>query len=450
MLAIKDTLTVEDALRHFTIATSLHSEFDCPLHVVQSLVDKLDSAYYRTDSTAIVEDRVYDYIKQYLAKVNPTDERLTRVGVPYDARELRNKVPLAVPMGSLDNTDGGIDGFEPWLASVREKFNAQPGSNTISIVPDFTICASLKVDGGSICASYKNGKLERVATRGNGTVGEDITANAVKFIGVPSTLSRPLTCEVRGEAILYKADFRDITERDFGCKFDEIDPAQLSNPRNVGNGALGRSDGADCERIRFMAFNIVTDERCYRHSDKCRLMQDLGFAVVPYKVCETTTDVVEFYNDIAGRRDDLPFEIDGLVVVLDRLDMQQAFITDDIKTQLRPKHSRAIKFPHRANTTIIEDVLITVGHTGAIIPTAVLKEARVGGVNVTHALLNNWDEIERLGIAIGDEVEIALMGDIIPKCLGVVKQAGSEAIYRCPECGFEGTVKEQELHHATA
>lgn len=420
--------TVEDALTHFKIAAQLHSEFDCPLSVVQALVDRADSAYYRQGLTPLMSDAEYDYLKTCLRKVSPNDERLTRVGVPYDASELRQKVKHTFPMGSLDNTDGGIDGLEPWYNSVCEKLGSKP-----------PICLSHKVDGASVRARYEDGKLVQVATRGNGSVGEDITANGSNFIGLPSVLNQPVTCDVRGEAILFKSDFRAICERDFGVPFDQIDPSAVSNPRNIGNGILGRSDGQDSNLLCFMAFNIVMDRDFESHSEKNKFMEELGFTVVSYGVCADVAEVRRQYDVVAAYRSTMAYEIDGLVVVLDPVSAQNHFITSDVKSQLRPKHSRAIKFPHKSNTTIIEGVTLTVGHTGAIIPTAKLREVRVGGVNVTNALLNNWDEIERLDVAIGDEVEVVLAGDIIPKIVAKVADGANRTPIaepdRCPVCG---------------
>lgn len=438
---MKPVTTVEDALKHFISAAAANANPNnlshIPLPVHQALVDRADSAYYRQGLIPLMTDAEYDYVKSVLKHRAPDDERLTRVGVPYDAAEMRNKVKHTFPMGSLDNTDGGINGFRAWYDGVCAVLGYRPA-----------ISISHKVDGASVRARYENGRLVQVATRGNGAVGEDITANGANFKGLPTILNQPVTCDVRGEAILFKQDFRDICERDHGCKFEEIEVDQLSNPRNIGNGILGRSNGLDSNLIRFMAFNLVMDHKFETHSEKLEHMEQFGFSVVQNTVCKTPEDVKNEYDYFAKQRDGLQYEIDGLVVVLDPIAAQEAFITDDVKSQLRPKHSRAIKFPNKSNTTIIEGVLLTVGHTGAIIPTAQLREVRVGGVNVTHALLNNWDEIGRLGIAIGDEVTVFLAGDIIPKCGPVVSHAGPEAIYRCPECGFEGTKKEQESHHA--
>jgi len=388
---------------------------------LSDLLDKADIRYYRPGLQPIMADSEYDLLKQKLQEIDPENERLTRVGSPYSIDDLRTKVTHNIPMGSLDNTDEGILGLQDWIDTLQKKLNHIPA-----------IFASLKIDGGSICATYQNGELVRVATRGNGEVGDDITANGVNFIDLPTQLPEPLNLDVRGEAILYKADFDEICDR------DQIPVADRSNPRNVGNGILGRDDGQDSDRLRFIAFNME-GESVPTEMAKMERLKALGFQPVPHKLCQGLDTFTAFYEGVIGKRDQLPFEIDGIVVVVNEIAQQQPFITKDIKTRLRPKYARAVKFPHKSNTTELIDVLLTVGHTRAIIPTAVLKEVRIGGVNVSHALLNNWDEIARLNIAIGDEVEVVLAGDIIPKVIRRVKVGTNRKPiaepHRCPACG---------------
>lgn len=416
---------------------------------IQLLIDKADQLYYRekqqsgTDPTLalcnpILTDEQYDALKSGLKELEPEDPRLTRVGIPYDAEELRDKVPHAIPMGSLDNTDDGILGYRTWYEKTCKVLKTE----------DAKILASLKVDGGSIRVRYEKGQLVEAVTRGNGEVGENITANAANFIGVPTVLPQQIDLDVRGEAILYVADFRNIRSRDLGRPFDEIPENERSNARNIGNGILGRDNGKDSDKIQFLAFNVYNGEDFVTEQEKFEFLKKIGFQPVPHRICVTPDDVEQFYSDTADSRSKLPFEIDGIVVVLNSLDQHQRFITDDAKSLLRPKYARAIKFPHKSNQTKLLSVDVTVGHTGAIIPTAILEETRIGGVNVTHALLNNWDEIERLGVALNDTVEVILAGDIIPKILRVVEQDTQRIMItepkRCPSCGEPTTRKRRQ------
>lgn len=394
----------------------------------QLIIDKSDSLYYRLGrlgSQPLLTDAEYDTVRKHLRSLNPTDHRLSRVGVPYSPSELSTKVKHALPMGSLDNTDDGIAGYAPWIQWVKDKLNT---------TEDVTILASLKIDGGSICATYKDGVLQRVASRGNGEVGENITANAVNFRWLPTVLPQPINAEVRGEAILYKKDFEEI------CK--DIPIKDRSNPRNIGNGILGRHDGTDSNKMRFMAFNIHSTDFDYdTEIDKLATLKQLGFTCVPHQKCHTIDDFNSFYQLTAQARDTLPFEIDGIVVVVNNFEQQEPLKSD--AHILRPKYARAVKFEAKCNSTKLTGVDITVGHTGAIIPTGTLDTVRVGGVNVSNVLLNNWDEIERLNVAIGDEVEVILAGDIIPKIVRVIDRPLNRMPITepktCPVCQSETT-----------
>ncbi len=400
---------------------------------LQQIIDRADQAYYR-GSGQIMDDAKYDRLKAKLKELNPEDERLTRVGLQYDPNELRTKTKHTIPMGSLDNIEGGIVGYNKWHQEICKKLEI---SNT-------DILASLKMDGSSIRARYEKGKLIEVVTRGNGEMGENITSNAAMFKHLPTILPYPVDVDVRGEAMLFNEDFRRICERDFDKPFEEIPESELSNPRAIGNGLLTRDNGIDSDKIRFIAFNVVfygdtCDFKVITELTKMQLLEGLGFQAVPHVLCVEPEEVHKFFNHTIGGRQTLPFWIDGVVITLNDFEYQNRFITDDIKSQMRPKYSRAIKPSSTFITTVLQGVKLSVGHTGAIIPTATLKEVRVGGVNVTSALLNNWDEIERLDIAIGDKISVFLAGEIIPKIEAVVEKSPDRIKIteptRCPSCG---------------
>lgn len=425
---------------HSLFATLTQAEYltaainELDLDSIRYVIDKADLAYYRT-GTSLISDEIYDALKQHLRRECPPDERNTRVGPPYSVDELRNKVTHSIPMGSLDNTDDGILGYPQWYESITKKIGTNP-----------SICVSPKIDGSSICATYVDGKLVRVASRGNGEVGEDITANACQFRGLPLHLPEKISCDVRGEAILFLADFHQIMEREHGKPFDQIPRDSISNPRNVGNGILSRDSGQDADKITFLAFNIVAPDQEYG-SEMAKLLhlKQLGISTVDHTVCDSIAELQSYYEKIVSVRDNLPYEIDGIVAVVDSIEQQQMFVTDDPKSLLRPKYARAIKLAHKSAITTVLGVEQTVGHTGAIIPTAILKTVRIGGVNVSRALLNNWEEINRLGVAIGDEVQVVLAGDIIPKIVAVVNRPTK--IYQCPSCDYVGDEDSQLAKH---
>ena len=280
---------------------------------IQLLIDKADQRYYREGQSELITDEQYDALRAGLKEHDPNDSRLTRVGVPYDVNELRDKVPHQIPMGSLDNTDDGIAGYEDWY---RKTCKALGVENT-------RIVASLKIDGGSLRLRYVKGRLVEAVTRGNGEVGENITANAANFIGVPTILPKEIDLDVRGEAVLYIADYQEIRSRDMGGRpFAEIPVKDQSNPRNIGNGIFGRDNGQDSERLRFIAFN-AHGEDCITEQVKFEYLCDLGFKPVPYRVCATIEEVKQFYDFTSDGRDKLPFEIDGVVVALNDLEQQK-------------------------------------------------------------------------------------------------------------------------------
>ena len=387
---------------------------------LQSTIDKCDVAYYRTETLSIMTDAEYDSLKRDLREQCPDDPRLTRVGPPYSAVEIGTKVPHKIPMGSLDNVDSGILGVAATYTSWCKKLD----------IIDLNIMMSLKIDGSSIVLNYDNGRLISATTRGNGIMGEDVTTNAALFHGVPTTLNQPVTCSVRGEAVLHKSDFEHIM---VGKSTDE-----LSNERNVGNGIIGREDGTNSDLIRFYAFNIVNGFHTTEQA-KYFTMEALGFTTVPHCVATSVVEIERFYHTILGTRTDLDFHIDGLVLVLNHVDHQLKFMTKDLKSQLRPKYAKALKFPVYSAITTVTNVTVTVGHNRVITPTLDVERVRCGGVFVDSVIVTNYDEIARQNVAIGDEVEIFLAGDVIPNLSRVVKNGINRIPILepsiCPSCG---------------
>lgn len=385
------------------------------LSYIRSMIDKADAAYYTLGShMPIMTDMEYDILKGELRKLDSEDIRLSRVGYPEEwAQGLRTKVVHNFPMGSLDNTDDGIDGVQPFL-----------DKNDLLNEP---MVLSHKVDGSSITASYVGGKLVRVTTRGNGIEGTVVTNNGVLFKNLPSTIDVTASLDVRGEAILFKKDFQKIAEND----------PDASNPRNVGNGIIGREDCTDSDKINFIAFDVKSADPVKGSTvnqlsmfNKFKLLSSCGFNVVSHKLLKGIGDITKYYESILQSRDELEYEIDGIVIMPDSYNTRMR-IQGDEEDRLRPKYARAIKFPHMFGITTVESVLITVGHTGAIIPTAQVSKVKVGGVHVSNVLLNNWNEIERLNVNIGDKVKVVLTGDIIPKITEVVEK-NSDGFYPEP------------------
>jgi len=406
---------------------------------LRSAIDRAAQLYYTPGCESSLSDDEYELLMGDLRALEPTDPRLTRIGVPYDSQNMREKRMHTIPMGSLDNTDNSIGGFAPWYDRVSALLGYDPADQLKEAA---SVNVSLKMDGNSVALSYENGVLTEAISRGNGEVGESLTANAVKWIGVPTTLPTAFTGTVRGEAILFLAEFK---------KLKESNP-DLTNPRNVGSGILGRIDGTQNELVHFVAFNLVDPKVEFPSlSMKFKVLKAMGFESVRHISVRGTRDqivqrVVGYFDEIESKRDSLPFEIDGLVVMIDDMKLQKS-ITKDRKDELRPKYGRAVKFVTQKARTKVVGVTITVGHTGAIIPTADLAPVYVGGVTVDSALLNNWNENSEspsaAHVAIGDTVEVARQGDVIPKVVRIINRpADRQPILEpanCPECGAPTT-----------
>lgn len=402
---------------------------------LRSAVDRAAALYYVPGSQSDLTDAEYDVLVNRLRVMCPDDPRLTRVGVPYSREELRTKTPHTIPMGSIDKTDGGIAGFERWYRGILDKLGLQRAD----------LHVSLKMDGSSVGCYYKNGLLSQVVSRGDGTQGENLTANAVKWIGLPTSLPIAFTGAIRGEAMLYKAGFDAINMA------EKVRPDQVSNPRNVGNGLLGRSDGKYNEHIRLVVFNLAGTNNTLTLGQKLAAVQRLGFdSVQSYLLKGSVEEVVaqfkQVHDTVFQNRDSLPFEIDGLVICLDDPKLQ-AQLTKEKQDALRPKYAVAVKFETYKNVTTVKGVTITVGHTGSIIPTAILEPVRVGGVMVSHVLLNNWnansDRPSAAHVKIGDKISVELAGDIIPKVVAVEESGFDSKVIveprMCPACGSPTT-----------
>lgn len=413
---------------------------------IQELRNKIAQAnqIYFNDGPLPVPDYVYDRWKAELRQLCPGDELLTQVGAPVASDRAGQEVRHRHPMGSLDNVYN-IEEFLAWHARRQADAGEEIRYNV-----------SFKMDGGSVALFYDRGRLVCAATRGDGTTGENITANAARMKGVPQYVEvgeQPFTGSVRGEVMLFNEDWK------------TVDPEGTSNPRNLGNGISRRLTGEHAEYLTFVAFRLFNASgvpfdrnpgRFDRESGMLSTLHEMGFDPVSHLWDCTAQDVVDLYNHVQGQRsdnprvrawaarDDLPYEIDGLVVKCEPLVFQAKWD----RPERNPVTMVAFKFPPRGATTDLVDVTLTVGHTGAIIPTAVLKPVRIGGVTVSSALLCNWEEIQRLGVQIGDQVAVTRRGDVIPKIEAVVTPGADRKPIPeptvCPECGAPAARKGED------
>jgi DNA ligase (NAD+) len=302
--------------------------------------------------------------------------------------------------------------------------------------------AELKIDGLSLSIHYEDGLFVSGVTRGDGSRGEDVTANVRTIRSVPLKLRSNTgkvarEIEVRGEAYLSRKVFERIN-----AEREEEGEARFANPRNAASGAIRQLDPAMVakRRLEMFAYDMLAGERkpFATHWEALDWMESAGFRVNPNrKLCQSIDEVIEFCQSMESRRDDLGYEIDGLVVKVNSTLLQEEFGA----TGKAPRWAIAYKYAARQATTQVHDIIVQVGRTGALTPVAVLEPVQLGGVTVSRSTLHNEDEIERLGLRIGDWVLIERGGDVIPKVVKVVesKRTGKEKKFKlpaqCPVCG---------------
>ena len=340
------------------------------------------------------------------------------------------QVKHQVPMLSLDN----VFDEESYLAFYKRV------QDRLKTAEPLTFCCELKLDGLAVSLLYENGELVQAATRGDGTTGENITANVRTIRAIPLRLhgdNIPARLEVRGEVFMPQPGFEAMNEeaRRTGGKV-------FANPRNAAAGSLRQLDPRITAKrpLTFLCYGIgVLDggELPRSHYERLQQLKAWGLPVSDrVRVCTGSDEVVAFYRQVEADRPALGFDIDGVVVKIDSLDIQETlgFVAR------APRWATAFKFPAQEQITLVKDVEFQVGRTGAITPVARLEPVLVAGVMVSNATLHNADEIERLGLRIGDKVIVRRAGDVIPQVVGVVMEErpenAREVVFpaHCPVC----------------
>ncbi len=403
----------------------------------RKLVDTLNSyskAYY-VDDNPVVPDAEYDRLYRQLELIeqsNPNiiadDSPTKRVGgaTLSEFEQVTHRVPL-MSMGDIFNNAELID------------FDARMSSSAGQSVVEY--CAEPKLDGLAVSLIYKKGKLVQAATRGDGKIGENVTSNVMTIKAIPLKLTGdkvPDYIDVRGEVIMTRSGFNQWNERAraTGGKV-------FANPRNAAAGSLRQLDPKVTAKrpLAFFAYYVGECEGYDLPRDQYHrllALKELGFPVNSNIKCvKGLNGLKTFYEDILSRRETLNYDIDGVVLKINSLDTQEEMGF----TAKNPRWAIAYKFPPEEMMTKLLDVEFQVGRTGAITPVAKLNPVYVGGATVSSATLHNADEIERLGLKIGDMVIVRRAGDVIPQVSGVVKEKrdGTEKdiIFPkyCPECG---------------
>ena len=393
--------------------------------------------YYVLDNPEISDqeyDRLFDQLvaleKKYPQFVTP-DSPTQRVGAP-PLTEFKT-VRHGIPMLSL-NKAVTQEEFLDFDRRVRELSGA--GEKKI----DYT--AELKFDGLAVELVYTGGVFSQGSTRGDGYTGEDITLNLKTIKTIPlKLLSRkaeiPELLEVRGEVIMSKSEFDKLNQAR-----EEKGEQLFANPRNAAAGSVRQLDSKiTASRPLYMyAYGIGRVERAKlaNHWESVRYLKDLGLNVNQYlKLCESPDDVFEFYQEILKMRNDLDYEIDGIVIKVNDFKLQEKIG----ELSRSPRWAIAWKFPAQQEQTKILDIRVNVGRTGAVTPVAILKPVRVGGVTVSRATLHNEDEMRKKDVLIGDTVVVQRAGDVIPEVVKVItsRRTGKEKKFqmpdRCPVCG---------------
>ena len=326
------------------------------------------------------------------------------------------------PMLSLGNAYSPEE-FQAWDRRVRER----SGTDELAYI------AELKIDGLSVNLIYTDGLLEMGITRGDGRTGEVVTANVRTIRSVPLRLREAESIEVRGEIFLSLEAFDRLNE-----ERDHSGLSRFANPRNAAAGSLRQVDPAlVAERpLDFFAYTLLP-HRGSQGEDLERL-SGLGFKVNPLWIrCSSLEEVMEFFERWESERDQLDYEIDGVVVKVDSVALQEELGA----TAKAPRWAVAVKFPARQATTRLVDIRVQVGRTGALTPVAELEPVQLSGVTIQNATLHNEDEVARLGVRIGDRVLIERGGDVIPKAIKVVEASPDGRAFKmpetCPVCGSE-------------
>lgn len=386
--------------------------------------------YYVKDSPEI-SDAEYDRLMQELRQL---ESRFPELITPNSPTQRVGGEPLPaftrvrhrVPMLSLDNAYSESDLREFHLRVVQ----AAQGK-------DVNYVAELKIDGLAVSLTYEDGQLALGATRGNGTVGEDITANLKTIKSIPLVLRRPVSVTVRGEAYMPYTSFNKLNEAR-----QKAGESLFANPRNAAAGSLRQLDprlAAERELDCFIyALAQSSEELPGGHWQALEYLRELGFRVNPHaKLCKSIDEVIEFCRYWEHERSQLPYMIDGIVIKVNDLALQEQLGA----TTHHPRWAIAYKFPAEEARTKLLDIEINVGRTGSLNPTAILEPVQIAGTTVSRASLHNEDIIRAKGIRIGDTVIVRKAGDIIPEIVGVVEEerTGQEAPFampsECPECG---------------
>ncbi|MBZ9569606.1 NAD-dependent DNA ligase LigA [Patescibacteria group bacterium] len=410
---------------------------------IEKLRDEIqhhDYLYYVLDKPGI-SDAAYDSLKRELIELEKQfpefitpDSPTQRVGGPplEKFRKVKHKIPMLTLQDAMDKKE-----LADWQERIKKLM-------TLSEIEKLDYFAELKMDGLATSLIYKDGILFRAATRGDGFTGEDITQNVKTIRCIPlklrlKDLSKkykiPREIEIRGEIYMSKRAFKELNKEQ-----KKKGQSTFANPRNAAAGSVRQLNPKITARrkLEFFGYQLVTNLGQKTHQESHRLIRLLGIPENPFnRYCQHLEEAVRLHQKISKKRDKLAYEIDGIVINVNN---------DNLYNSLgivgkAPRGAIAYKFPGTEATTKVKEIIVQVGRTGKLTPVAILEPVRVGGVTISRATLHNADEIERLGVKIGDTVIVQRAGDVIPDIVKVLPElrTGKEKNFkmppRCPSCG---------------
>src|SRR6056297_1531425 len=395
-------------------------------------IRKHNHKYYVMDNPEI-SDYEYDQLLRELEELEnkypelkTEDSPTQRVG--GKPRDEFKKVEHNNPVLSLANA---FDDQE--LIDFDDRIKRNLNSNEYQYIVEH------KIDGLSAILRYENGTFTLGATRGNGRVGEDVTHNLKTIKSIPLKLRKEnIDIELRGEVFIRKDDFKKLNQ-----KRSDNDQSLFANPRNAAAGSIRQLDPKVAAKrpLSFIAYDLVnfenSEHQIDNHHQALEFLKELGFNINWYQSCENIEEVIKICENWVEKREEIDFEIDGLVIKVDQLDLREKLGN----TSKSPRWAIAYKFPAQQKTTKVKDIDVTVGRTGALTPNAVLEPVFLDGSTVSRATLHNEDEVKRKDVRINDTVLIQKAGDVIPEIVKVIKEerTGNEEKFEmpkyCPVCG---------------
>ncbi len=385
--------------------------------------------YYVLDRPEI-SDAEYDGLMQKLRDLEAAHPELVTPDSPSQRvggkpREGFVKVRHSSAMLSLDNVFNEAE-LRDFDRRVRQILGAAP----------YRYVAELKLDGLSMAVQYKDGSFRQAVTRGDGMVGEDVTENARTIRSLPLRIKTDLAqLEARGEVMMNSKAFERLN-----AERDRLGLSRFANPRNAAAGSIRVLEPqiTAARRLEYFAYFLFAGGQPYygSHWESLEALVKMGFKINPHRrLCADVEELIGFYREWEAKRDSLPYEIDGVVAKVDSVAQQNELGW----TAKAPRWAIAFKYAARQAETVVEDIDVQVGRTGALTPVAHLTPVEVSGVTVSRATLHNEDEIERLGLEIGDSVLIERSGDVIPKVVRVTSHGSGRRPFRmpaqCPVCG---------------